>query len=318
MPTKKIAIVLPCFNEDASISKFNDLLLDKIKGLPYQFDLVYVNDGSTDQSADIISRFKTDSPNINIILLNLFFNMGHQAAIFQGLLFTEKNGYDNVLIMDSDGEDDPAAIETILRFSEVDLVQVVRGKRNESLTFRICYKIYRALFYLVVGKGIHFGNFSLIKPKLVKAATEKSFDNLAAFLDNQRCTKTQVVWDRQKRLGGNSKMKLKGLFYHAVFSLTENAQSMLFQFIRLSLVIFLGIFIFSGIIVYNKYFSHAAILGWSSTLLTTLFNTLIISVGVFILGVLQLNILNKKARGQNNPLFEQKNISTNWKNEITG
>ena len=59
MSANKIAILLPCFNEAASIARFNEILLEKINSLPFQFDIIYINDGSTDTSAEIISQFKS-------------------------------------------------------------------------------------------------------------------------------------------------------------------------------------------------------------------------------------------------------------------
>ena len=56
--------------------------------------------------------------------------------------------------------------------------------------------------------------------------------HLAAFLDNQKCHKTKIKWDRNKRISGKSKMGFKNLFYHAVNSFVENAQSLLFVFYK--------------------------------------------------------------------------------------
>ena len=96
---KRIAILIPCYNESELIADFNKLLLSCINDLPFLFDIIYVNDGSLDKTAQIIHDLKCTSKNVNISLLNLYFNVGHQLAIYQGLLYVNDLFYDNVLVI---------------------------------------------------------------------------------------------------------------------------------------------------------------------------------------------------------------------------
>jgi glycosyltransferase involved in cell wall biosynthesis len=310
---KKIAIILPCYNESILIGKFNDSMVHVLKQIPCLFDLIYVNDGSVDNTSQIILDLKCDVSNINIQLLNLQYNVGHQFAIFQGLLYTRGYQYDNVLIMDSDGEDDPLAIGTILNHAENDIVQVSRGKRSESFMFKLLYNLYKIIFLFLIGKKIDYGNFSLIKPRIVAAAIDNSFSHLGAFLDNQKATKYKVQWNRRKRLDGVSKMSFRNLFYHGIRALTENAESLLFFFIRILIFIAFLIFILTGLILYNKFIVHEAVLGWSSTLLTNLLNSLLLCSGFFVIGSLQLNILSKQGKKGINGIFHSIMVIENWK-----
>lgn len=309
---KKIAILLPCFNEGLSMTEFNNLLINNIKNLEFQFELYYIDDGSLDNTTQIIKGFHSTLKNVNISLLELEYNMGHQKAIYQGLLQLKNSHFDNILIMDSDGEDNPAAISEILKHSDQDLVQVVRGKRSEGLFFRTFYIFYKAIFYLTIGKKLNFGNYSLLKPKLVNAATEGSFKHLAAFLNNQRCSKAQVQSDRNKRIDGESKMNFTNLFYHAVNSFAENAERLLFVFIKLSILLLSVIIVLAALILYNKFVINIAILGWSSSLLAILFNSFLISIGVFVIGSLQLNILGKQGSHRKTKQFTLTSLVSNW------
>ncbi|TYB76860.1 glycosyltransferase [Bizionia myxarmorum] len=309
---KKIAILLPCYNESSGIGILHNLLVSELETLPFLFELIYIDDGSLDDTNACIQNLNIASPSINNTLLALDFNMGHQKAIQQGLLYAANKNFDNVIIMDADGEDDPAAIKELLNYTNMDLVQVVRGKRNENWQFKFFYRLYQSLFKLVIGKRLNFGNFCMLSPKLVRIAAESSFVHLAAFLDNQKCQKTKVKWDRAQRITGESKMGFKNLFYHAVNSFVENAQSLLFVFIKLSMFLILGILILTGFILYKKYAINVAIPGWSSTLMATLFNSLLISLGVFVLGSLQLNILSKQSSSKQVIHYKLIDITKNW------
>ncbi|WP_417195931.1 glycosyltransferase [Bizionia sp.] len=310
---KKIAILLPCFNESSGIDILTNQLVTELEKLPFLFELIYIDDGSLDDTKARIQNLKIASPTINTVLLALKFNMGHQKAIQQGLIYAHSKNFDNVIIMDADGEDDPAAIQELLKHTDKDLVQVIRGKRNENWRFKFFYRLYQSLFKVVIGKRLNFGNFCMMSPKLVNTATENSFVHLAAFLDNQKCYKTQVKWDRNQRISGESKMGFKNLFYHAVNSFVENAQSLLFVFIKLCMFLIFGILILTGFILYKKYVIDVAVPGWSSTLMATLFNSLLISIGVFVLGSLQLNILSKQTGHKKVAYFTESQIVENWK-----
>lgn len=309
---KKIAILLPCFNESVGITILTKELVAKLQELPYLFELIFIDDGSLDDTKTHIENLNISSKHVNSVLLALNFNIGHQRAIRQGLLYVETKNFDNVIIMDADGEDDPSAIKELLQHDNMDLVQVVRGKRNENWRFKFFYRLYQGLFKAIIGKRLNFGNFCMISPKLVSIATQNSFVHLAAFLDNQKCHKTKIKWDRNQRISGKSKMGFKNLFYHAVNSFVENAQNLLFVFIKLSMFLILGILILTGFILYKKYVIEVAIPGWSSTLMATLFNSLLISVGVFVLGSLQLNLLSKQSANKKATYYKSKDLIKNW------
>jgi glycosyltransferase involved in cell wall biosynthesis len=310
---KKIAILLPCYNEVEVIPNFNNILIEHLRGIPFLFDVIYINDGSIDNTSGSILEIRCAVVNVNIILLNLKYNVGHQSAIYQGLIHTTEFPYDNILIMDSDGEDDPLAIDTILKYSDYDIVQVGRGKRSESVLFKIFYWIYKLIFLFLIGKRIDYGNFSLIKPRIAASAIDNSFLHLGAFLDNQKGTKYKTVWNRRKRLNGVSKMSFRNLFYHGISALTENAESLLFFFIRISIFILFLIISIILLIFYKKYIINEAILGWSSTLLTNLMNSLIMCIGFFVIGSLQLNILRKQGNKIRNSIFEVLIVIENWR-----
>lgn len=76
---------------------------------------------------------------------------------------------------------------------------------------------------------------------------------------------------------------------------------------------FLGIIFLIVVILYKKFIIHVAVLGWTSSLLAILFNSFLISIGVFVIGILQLNILWKQNYNKNTKQFKLSSIVSNWR-----
>lgn len=308
----KIAIILPCYNEELIVKDFYYLLVKNLKSINFYFEVIFINDGSTDNTRNIISSFSSDCKNLNLTLLDIHFNIGHQSAIYQSFLYIKDLNFDNILIMDSDGEDDPYKISEILKLKNFDLVQVSRGKRRERLFFKIMYKVYKFIYFVVLGKKINFGNFCLINNRLVLGCLHKGFDHLGSFLDNQKCKKTNITIDRKKRLGGVSKMNFKSLFNHSINSFIENSESLLFFQLKVALISVFLFLLVLVVIIYKKYILEVAIPGWSSVMISSFFILMFLYFGLFVNGYLT------KKNTQNNilirpTLFVKHIIFKNWK-----
>lgn len=302
-----IAIVLPCYNEEAIIIDFLGKLEKQLAALPHQFHIVAVNDSSTDNTLRLLTEHNVSSANISISVLDLAFNQGHQGAIYQGMVYAETLPVSHCIIMDSDGEDDPKAIKRLVEFLDFDIVKVYRGKRSENLRFKIGYALYRFVFRLFTGKYMNYGNFVLISRKILIGAIHNSFIHLAAYLVKQKGKQTGFRWDRKKRLGGKTKMNLAALVEHGIKSMIELSRELLFSILKL-FALFVSFFIIGiGIVLYKK-LTGDAILGWSSTLIMIFFLAGLICMGIFITGTLLVNILDKNKNS--NKVILYKLVST--------
>lgn len=85
---EKIAIITPCFNENYTLIQFLELLEKTLANLPYHFTVVVVNDCSTDDTLSLLTRFNFKAENLTLDIITLQFNLGHQGAIYQGLLYS--------------------------------------------------------------------------------------------------------------------------------------------------------------------------------------------------------------------------------------
>jgi glycosyltransferase involved in cell wall biosynthesis len=154
-----VTIITPCYNENITVIKFLENLGQVLSVLPQRFQVVVVDDCSIDNTLQLLKGFSFNASNIELKLLHLKFNVGHQAAIYQGLLYASNFSGNNFIVMDSDGEDSPLVIPELLQYAGNDIVHVVRGKRQEGLVFKISYKIYKLIFRLVTGKDMNSGNY---------------------------------------------------------------------------------------------------------------------------------------------------------------
>jgi polyisoprenyl-phosphate glycosyltransferase len=291
----RYGIVIPCFNENNTIIRFITEVEGVLNSIDETFECIVVNDASTDDTLSMLQEYQSvyNSERNKLTVLSLNYNVGHQGAIYQGLMYASKRNFDYVIVMDGDGEDDPNVIRELIKVKGYDIVHVLRGKRSENLLFRTLYTFYKKLFKLITHRSMKIGNFGMINKKVVFNLVDSSFIHFAANLSKLKASSTFIVADRRKRLGGNSKMNVESLIYHAFKSFVVYAEDMLMLFLKLFVILALGIFGLILYIIYQKLFTNKAILGWASTLTSSLFTTALMSMGFFVLGVLLLNILQK-------------------------
>ena len=141
---KRIIILIPVFNDWPSLKKLIyeiSLQIDSING--YKFSMIIVNDGSTLTQPEI-----KKPKNLGFIkILNMIENRGHAECIAYGINYVNKNeSFDNVLLMDGDGEDRPEEINELLEqvsLSHGISVVAKRVKRSEGLIFRLLYQFHK-------------------------------------------------------------------------------------------------------------------------------------------------------------------------------
>lgn len=282
-------IIIPCFNEGPTIIQ---LILEIEQILNEQNErctLVVVDDCSTDDTLSLLTTFQNNG-NLKLKVLTLPFNIGHQGAIAQGLLFAHTNKASCAIILDGDGEDDPRAIPELLSLKKNDIVHVIRGKRTEKIFFRFSYNIYRMLFRFLTKKKMNFGNYCLVSDKVIAIASSRTFIHFAAFLSKLQFKSATISFDRRPRIGGDTRMNLTSLVHHAFRSFVEYAQSLLMVFLKLFIILFILILITIGYILYLKIFTSYPILGWSSTFGIGLLTAALVCMGFFVIGVLLLNL----------------------------
>ena len=297
-----IVIVSPCYNENTTVIKFLIELEQILARSDKSFVVVVVDDSSIDNTLALLKEHVFTIKNAELKIISLKYNLGHQGAIYQGIAYARTLGAEHVIVMDSNGEDDPLAVLELTKYldTDVDVVNVVRGKRKEKLSFRVFYRIYKAIFYLITKRSMNFGNYCMINRRLIDATVDTSFIHFAAHLSKLKARTAKIVFDRRSRIDGKSKMNLDSLIHHAFKSFIEYAEDLLMVFLKLFLIISFAIFVLILYVIYQKTFTNNAILGWASTLSASFINTALICLGFFVMGILLLNIMAK-----NNSRFKE-------------
>lgn len=292
---KKFVIILPFFNESDLILELIEIIESKIQHIKEEFILLFVNDGSTDNTSLLIKNHTLKSKNITLQVIELNGNTGHQNAIRQGLMYTNENYINTikgVIIMDSDGEDNPDALNELVNKENFEVVFVSRGKRKEDLMFRFSYLIYKLIFKTITGKQINFGNYSMLSPKVLSSIADKHFFHYSAFISKQKFKIEKIQYNRNKRLKGKSKMNFKNLLLHALKSFIEYYEELIFFQVKVFVFILMIFISILGYVLYTKYVTRTALLGWSSNLLMGLINGLLIMFSSIIISTLLVTIKN--------------------------
>ena len=155
-------------------------------------------------------------------VLRLARNVGHQTAIAIGLArVNQMAGVAACVVMDSDGEDRPEAIPEMLAAlakGDVDACAAERARRYESFTFRTFYSIYRALFKILTGQRLRFGNFIALSPQAVArlSGMYETATHVAGAVVKARLRRAELPIDRGPRYAGSSKMSFPGLVLHGM------------------------------------------------------------------------------------------------------
>ena len=166
---KKILILIPIFNDWESLKKLIEEINENIKHYnDFYFECLIVNDASTIEQPKITkpSHFKS------LEILTMKKNWGHARCIAFGIrhIFNNKI-FDNLILMDGDGEDRPIEINSLIdKMMENPSLSVVakRVKRSEGIFFQLLYQIHKFITLVFTGRKINFAIIVLLQKAMLK------------------------------------------------------------------------------------------------------------------------------------------------------
>ncbi|OUS02403.1 hypothetical protein A9Q86_03925 [Flavobacteriales bacterium 33_180_T64] len=298
MKLSQIICLTPVYNDWESLSVLiSDIEKEAQANKNYRFKVIAINDGSTEsQQTDIV---RSDSVDVEIVDLKI--NIGHQRAIAVGLqyilnekieLLDKSNVDGHVVVMDGDGEDKPSDIIPMVQESNRKIVFAKRVKRSEGIGFKTGYFFYKCIFKVLTGKSINFGNFSAIPFSLLGQVTilPNLWNHYASSISESKLPLTTLATERGDRYAGKSKMNTANLIIHGFSSISIYFDVLCFRVLKFSFILMFFCALLIGYVLYNKLFTGNAIPGWASSLVLIVFSIVIQLFSVtFIILLLQLS-----------------------------
>lgn len=294
---KTLDAIVPIYNEEAILPELHHRLTSVLDGLPYDWRVLYVDDGSADGSPGLLAEYSDRDS--RICVLHLARNFGQQPAIAAGLAASEA---DAVVLLDGDLQDPPEVIPDLVQQWEegYEVVFAVKEKRKESALKRAMF----AGFYLLIGKlssveiPPNAGNFSLMDRSVVDVVNampehHRYISGLRAYAGGRQ---TGVVFERAARHSGEPRQSPRKLFrmgFDALFAFSE---------VPLRLATLAG-FVVSGIafivllrVLWARLVSGTAIEGWASVMTSVLFIGGIQLIAIGVIGEYIGRIYNESKR----------------------
>lgn len=268
----KLAIVVPCYNEEAALpvtlAQLRDLLTRlHTDGLVHSdSNLLFVDDGSTDRTWELLVGAAAADARVRAVRLSR--NCGHQRALLAGLLEAHA---DAVVSMDADLQDDlEAVVEMVVAARNgADIVYGVRRRRASDTAFKrgTAEMYYRLLALFGVEVVFNHADFRLMSRRAIKALAQFSESNLflRGMVPQLGFTTTIVYYERHERLAGESKYPLRKMLSLAWEGVTS------FSVVPLRFITVLGVITCMGAVALGLWalmlglFTTRTVPGWTST-----------------------------------------------------
>ena len=268
--TRSLIVVMPVFNDWESAQILITNIETAMRGMPLTIDIVAVDDCSTVPPP---AQVQIDGTVSQVECVQLAGNVGHQRAIAIGLMhIVDRPDLDLVAVMDSDGEDTPeelrALTEQAMAGPPIALV-AQRAERSEGFVFKLFYRIYIALFRLLTGHRISFGNFSVLPATHARRiiASQHIWNNFPATVLQSRLPVQYVPTRRGKRYAGESRMNFVNLVSHGLGAIAVFSDAVYIRILIASLGLFVVSIMMAGFALWVRLFTVLAIPAWATTVL---------------------------------------------------
>ncbi len=224
---KKISLVVSVYNEELALQMFFDKAMEILPDLTWDYELLFVNDGSADRSLEILKGFAKESDHVRVV--NFSRNYGHEAAMIAGVDYAQG---DAVVCLDADLQHPLECIQPIIGAFEdgYNIVNMVRTKNQDAGWIK---KVTSSAFYRVLNllSPVKFQNnasdFFAFDSKVLKVMREEYREKirfLRGFIQNVGFNKTTIEFEAASRVAGESKYSLKKLLQfsiHTLFSFSD-------------------------------------------------------------------------------------------------
>ena len=307
---KKIDIIVPCYNESENIIPLYEAIKSVFsKKLPeYSYSLIYVNDGSSDNSLLILKKLSSEDENVKYISFSR--NFGHQLAVKAGL---DHAFGDAVISMDCDLQHPPALLpELIQKWEEGNQVVATlrtypaETSKKKQQTSQQFYKILNLLSDIEIKEGS--ADFRLLDQAVVKVIRSMNENEpfLRGIVPWVGFQQVYLPYTAQARFAGQTKYTMKKMLHLALVGVTAFSVKPLF------FAVFLGFFFSLLSILYIPYvifsfINGSEISGWASLIMTIVFFG---GLQLIILGIIGIYIgkIFKQTKERPSYIIQEENL----------
>lgn len=220
MDRKQVSIIVPCYNEEKVLRLFRGALMKQLQKLDsecYDYEVIYVNDGSSDKTMDLILEFAKEDSRVRYLSFSR--NFGKESAMLAGL---EHAGGDCIILMDADLQHPPHLILQMLEKFEEGFDQVIAKRNREGDPLKTAF--FARMYYRLVNKMVDVkmvdgaGDFRLL--------SRKAADAVLSLRETNRFSKgifswvgfnqTYLEYENRQRALDQSKWSFKRLLRYGV------------------------------------------------------------------------------------------------------
>ena len=270
---KKISIIIPAYNEEESLPMLRgriEKLMDSMKN--YEFEILFVNDGSKDKTIEIIKKMREEDTRFNYVDFSR--NFGKEIAMIAGLDYATG---DCVIFMDADLQDPPELIPELVKYWEQgydDVYAKRRSRKGETwlkkFTSKMYYKVLQKTTRIEIQKDT--GDFRLLDRRCVNALKKlrESERNTKSMFSWIGYKKKEVLYDRDPRIAGTTKWNYIKLIDLAIDGITSFTTSPLRLSTYIAIPTFLVLFVYFIYVIVKCFVIKQAIQAFQAIILLIL------------------------------------------------
>jgi glycosyltransferase involved in cell wall biosynthesis len=303
-----ISIIVPVYNEAPNIPLLHDEIVKHVSGLPYEFEFVFIDDGSRDNSAEAIHHLVDEQHNEQLHLIELSRNFGKEAAVSAGLHAAKG---DAAIILDADLQHPPSLIRNFIgkwRTGAEVVVGIKRYGKSEGWVKRTSSDLFYNLLRPISDTEItpHAADYRLLDRRVINAFTELHEHNrlTRGLIDWLGFKRDYVQFEVAPRANGKRSYTFRKLFTLAVHSFTS------YSLLPLRMASYLGYFMlaltFAGglFLAVEKYILNDPLgLHISSLGMLAILILFLIGVVLVCMGFIAMYIAHIHAEVVNRPLY---------------
>ena len=300
---KKITIIIPAYNEEESLPFLYERLEKLINSIEnYEFEILFVNDGSKDNTLNLIKEYREKDPRISYVDFSR--NFGKETAMIAGLDYATG---DAVIFMDADLQDPPELIPEMIKYWEEgydDVYAQRKSRAGESFLKKFTSKMYYRVLQMLTSVPIQkdTGDFRLLDRRCVNALKKlrETDRNSKSMFSWTGYKKKAVMYDRDARVAGKTKWNYKKLVNLAIDGITSFTTSPLRISTYIAIPTFLALFIYFIYVIVKCIRLDVAVQAYQAIILLVLFFS---GVQILLFGIIGEYLGRIFNASKNRPLY---------------